>query len=133
MEADTVDDFLAHYGIKGMKWGVNRSKGSRPISKREQKQINKRADAQKRRRVLSDKDLDGLVRRLEQEKKLKSLVDDDLRPGKTATQKLLGNVGTKVVGAVVTGLAAYGVQQALTRSGFNLADAVKYMPLKPKK
>lgn len=130
---DTMDTFLAHYGIKGMKWGVRRDRGSRPISKREQKEINRRADAQKRRRVLSDKDLDSLVKRLDQEKKLKTLVDDDIRPGKTATQKLLGNVGTKVIGAVVTGLVAYSVQQAFTRSGFNLSDAVKLMPLKPKK
>jgi hypothetical protein len=37
--ADDLDDFLAHYGVKGMKWGVRKAEGSsgssptrRPIS-----------------------------------------------------------------------------------------------------
>ena len=85
--AEDVDNFLEHYGVKGMKWGVRRGviKSGKERTSREDKVRAKRKDAKRRRQVLSDKDLNGLVKRLEQEKKLKSLLEEDLAPGRTAT------------------------------------------------
>ena len=54
-----------------------------------------------------------LVKRLEQEKKLKSLLDEDLRPGRTAAKKLLSNAGTKVAGTVLAGAGVWAVKTAL--------------------
>lgn len=36
---DPVDDFLKHIGVKGMKWGVNRGKGSKVFKKASKKAI----------------------------------------------------------------------------------------------
>lgn len=110
-----VNDFLAHYGVKGMKWGVRRGvvKPGKQRTSREDKVRAKRKNAQRRRQTLKDKDLDQLVKRLEQEKKLKSLLDEDLRPGRTAAKKLLSNAGTKVAGTVLAGAGVWAVKTAL--------------------
>ena len=116
--ADDVDNFLEHYGVKGMKWGVSRSGGgsNKGRTSREDKVRAKRKDAKRRRQTLKDKDLDQLVKRLEQEKKLKNLLDEDLAPGRTATKKLLANAGTKVAGTVLAGAGVWAVKAALDGS-----------------
>lgn len=113
--ADDVEDFLEHYGVKGMKWGVKRGivKSGKERTSREDKVRAKRKDAKRRRQTLKDKDLDQLVMRLEQEKKLKSLLDEDLSPGRTVTKRLLANAGTKVVGTVLAGAGVWAVKTAL--------------------
>ena len=58
-------------------------------------------------------ELDGLVKRLEQEKKLKSLLENDLSPGRTMTKKLLSNAGTKVAGTILAGAGVWAVKTAL--------------------
>lgn len=116
--AETTDDFLEHYGVKGMKWGVKKGVVNARMARtnKEDKVRAKRKDAKRRRQVLSDKDLDGLVKRLEQEKKLKSLLDEDLAPGRTATKKILANAGTKVAGTVLAGAGVWAVKAAIDGS-----------------
>lgn len=115
---DSTDNFLAHYGVKGMKWGVRRGviKSGKERTNREEKVRASRKTSRTRRQTLSDKNLDQLVKRLEQEKKLKSLLDEDLSPGRTATKKLLANVGTKVAGTVLAGAGVWAIKSALDGS-----------------
>jgi hypothetical protein len=122
---EDVEDFLAHYGVKGMKWGVKRGivKSGKERTSREDKIRAKRKDAKRRRQVLSDKDLDGLVKRLEQEKKLKTLLDADLSPGRTVTKNLLANAGTKVAATVLAGAGVWAVKTAL-EGGFKNGSVV---------
>lgn len=121
------EESLKHYGVKGMKWGVSRASGSNGRTKREQKEVNRRVDAKKRRRVLSDKDLDGLVKRLEQEKKLKTLLDDDLSPGKNFANQITRNAGSKVLTAVAAGAGMYVVRGVLTKE-WGLGELASNIP-----
>jgi len=133
---DNVEDFLAHYGVEGMHWGVRKTVNGKPrtprYSKRELAERKRRKVASQKRRVLTDKDLDRLVDRLQKEKKLKDLTDHDLAPGRTVAKTLLTTAGTAVAAVVVTGAIKYGIKSALTRS-FSLKDAASYLIPKPKK
>lgn len=112
---DNIDNFLAHYGVKGMRWGVRRGiiKSGKERTNREEKVRASRKNSRTRRQTLSDKNLDQLVKRLEQEKKLKSLLDEDLSPGRAATKRVLSNVGTKIAGAALAGAGVWAVKTAL--------------------
>ena len=133
-----TDDFLEHYGIPGMRWGVRKStsSGSSGTAKkrRSSDQVKKddRKAAMTKRRTLSDKELDSRISRLEKERKLKSLTEDDISPGKTAVKNLIKNAGTKTASAVAAGAMLYAVKAAVTKS-FNIQDAVGYITPKPKR
>lgn len=112
-----TDDILEHFGVKGMQWGVSRSKaqlskarderkGRKDPSTPEGKEIQKRKTAAANRRLLNDKDLDQLVDRLRKEKSLKELVSADVEPGKAFASNIMSSSGNKVVKGVVTSAGA---------------------------
>jgi hypothetical protein len=129
-----VNDFLAHYGVKGMKWGVSKGLVSPGVqrTKKEEKIRTQRKDARRRRQTLSDKDLDKLVNRLQQEKKVKDLLDSDLSPGRTAVKKIVLSSTGVVAGVALAGGMKYGIKAALQRK-FDIAEAASYVIPKPKK
>lgn len=150
-------DYLVHYGVLGMKWGRSKkSRGSKSkrsearAKRRAEKKANKaanrrikkeRARASKNRRMLSDQELNSRIKRLETEKRLKQLTEEDVAPGKVVVKKVLKNSGDRLVSGVTgvgvgvgVGLASYGVRkQLLKRTGGNeeLADFIVPNP-KPK-
>lgn len=129
MSDEKVDAFLAHYGVRGMKWGVRKGIVNPRMQRtnKENKIRAERKDVRRKRQTLSDKDLEKYVKRLEAEKKLKTLLDDDLAPGKAAAQSVLRNSGTKVAGAVVAGGAMYVVRGLLTKN-WGLGELASNIP-----
>lgn len=83
-----VNDFLEHYGVKGMRWGRRKAR-SRP------------ADHPNRTR---GKNWDQLKDRFDKEKKLKALVREDLYPGRVRATAILKGSG-KILLPLIAGTA----------------------------
>lgn len=133
-KGDDMDDQLNHYGVPGMKWGRRKDRsrvngGGR--TRKETNARNSRADAKSRRRSISDSDLDKLVKRLEQEKKLRTLVNEDLHPGRSFVNNTIRQSGSVVAGTVATGVATYVVRGVLTKE-WGLKDLAANIPKRKK-
>lgn len=123
----SVNDFIEHYGVKGMKWGVrNKSRSSRDarVKKSRQKIVNKR-------RSLSDGDIKKYIARLSEEKKLKTLINEDIKPGRTIAKRIVSDSGQKVARTIIYGGSLYILKSALEKK-FDPAEAAKYLTPKPK-
>ena len=100
-----MDDALRHYGVKGMKWGVLKTKkrselsnNLKPVAKPKKSNgydaSHKVATDHMRAKYLSNEDLAARTKRLQLEKAY-----NDLRP-KTSTEKLINaslKIGTQVL------------------------------------
>lgn len=127
-------DFLSHYGVKGMRWGVSRTRAQldgRKKSPEEKAVRSERKATAKARRLIPDSDIDKAIERLSKEKKLKDLTDSDLSPGRKVAKTLLSESGQKAVRTVVSGALLYGAKLAIdAKFGPNAAS---YIAPKPKK
>lgn len=101
-----MDDTLCHYGVKGMKWGVLRTKkrselsnNLKPVAKPNKSNgydaTHRVATDHVRAKYLTNEDLAARTKRLQLEKAY-----NDLRP-KTATEKLI-NASLKIGAQVLT-------------------------------
>lgn len=137
-----MNNELYHHGVKGMRWGVrkaDKSSGSaRSKSPDRQAKEDRKSDS-KNRRLLSNAELDQKIQRLQKEKQLKDLTDEQLNPGKRIVSSTLTNVGTRVAGTVLAGTALWGIRAAVTKifDGTPYATAAKealsYIAPKPKR
>lgn len=98
------EDFLAHYGVKGMKWGVRRGKSNG--GRRKGEKVNPKA--------LSDAELKQRVDRLRLEDQFLNLQKStSTTEGKKFADELLKQSGKIATSAVIGGVASFTVQRYL--------------------
>jgi ribosomal protein S18 acetylase RimI-like enzyme len=119
-------DFLAHYGVKGMHWGVRRNNGNRPSSLRESShedfaratELHTRARSHGTR-VLSNKEMRDVIARMELEQKYSNLNVGEGKAGRSKVRK----EGGKFVGGVLRNVAQQAASEIL--KGHVMGHAVK--------
>lgn len=119
MTFDNADEVLAHYGVKGMKWGVRRNRSSsKPAASEDATRASEFAARAKKggSKTLSNKELQDLVTRmnLEQQyarlqppskksKAAKFVVDLLANAGKQQLNKVASDQAAKLVAGVLAG------------------------------
>lgn len=74
-----------------------------------------RKTASANRRQLTDTDVSNLVKRLESEKKLKTLIDQDVSPGRSFAKTVMSDAGKRALTTVATGTMLYGAKYAFDK------------------
>jgi hypothetical protein len=138
---DIEEDELYHHGVKGMKWGVRKSRGSSGTSSRKsraakktksyfakrkaakkkrikEEQVKKEAEQARKKRVseLSDKELQDRIARLQLEKTYKDLVKStqpQASSGKKFVTGVLEASGKNVAAQLTTYVMGRAVNKAL--------------------
>lgn len=123
-QVDLETGELYHYGVKGMKWGVRRArdwandgKVKRETAKRDNFEKRFQNAGDKRMSNLSNEQIKEKIERLQNEKKLKDLMNGDdrsyVRSGKKETSKLLLQNGRQVANM----MTSKAMQDALRKKG----------------
>lgn len=108
-------NYLEHYGVKGMRWGVRKAREKSSGVRR------KKASTKPKRRVrdMSDEELRKAISRLEMEKKYKELTT----PQKSKGQSFVNKVLTKSGEDIATQFASYALGTSLNNlAGKDIVD-----------
>ena len=112
--SDRLINFLAHYGVKGMKWGVRKRSGGNSGRTKFSRPANKLSNAEIKRRI----------DRLETEKKYDKLNKGETK-GKDFVEDVLSSVGRNVAKTVLTGASLLAIKTAVeAKFGAEAAAAV---------
>jgi hypothetical protein len=110
MQHSSVQEFIEHHGVKGMRWGVRtRGGGSRPS------RGTSRTVYGKHPKNLTSSELDKRIKRMETEKKYNELNKKDISRGHRIASEILTNSGRAVASTVLVGAALLGVRVALSK------------------
>ena len=126
---DISEFALEHHGVKGMKWGLRKrsktrvsSSGARSTSPNPSSKVSapttrdKRVKALKNRRELSDSDIKDFTSRLQSEKQLKALLDEDVSPGRTFIKKVMSDAGKQAATKLATNAMTYGTTKVMGKA-----------------
>lgn len=118
------ENVLAHYGIRGMHWGVRRyqnADGSLTSAGKQRYSEAKSITSQKKRSKMTDAELAERIKRLEKETKLKDLEKRNADDGKAYAKEILKDIGKRVITTAATGAILYG-GKVIISGGFDAGD-----------
>ena len=108
-----VDEFLEHYGVKGMRWGVrggaSKSGGGSPRFKNASKPDRAVTRFKKAPSKLSDSELQKRIQRLEAERKYNALNRRTVGNGEKLVSEVLTSSGRRIATTVVTNAGTLAV------------------------
>jgi len=105
---------LKHYGVKGMKWGVQRKRGSGGQVSKDHTESRKLL--KKSKMTLSNEEIKKVNKRLNLEKDLARMDPTAKGAGQRAVSKFLGQYGNAVV-AAAAGAAAGATISLIKKAG----------------
>ena len=122
---------LSHTGVLGMKWGIRKdrssgsssssdSSGSSSSSKGSKISGYDRKELAARRKTMTDKELNDAVNRLQTEKRLKELAQEDVSSGKKYAVSILTKIGKSAVETTATTIG----QTIGQETGKKIAEAI---------
>lgn len=107
------DDYFAHYGVKGMRWGIRKDRYSKKGTQRKDTRSEDRKRYEKLRSKkpseLSNKELKSAIYRHDLETKYKSLDRSTWGAGKT----FLAGTGSILLGVAVKEAVKIGVRKVI--------------------
>jgi hypothetical protein len=107
-------DFLEHFGVKGMHWGVRRGVGTPRAAASEDKaraqELASKVKSGGGHHVLSNKELEDLTKRMNLEQQYSRLNPTDVKKGEDAVRSGLGKVNL-TLDAINTGKRAFQTVQ----------------------
>lgn len=113
-------EFLAHFGKKGMRWGhrnkralININIGSHDHSSDD----HKNTEALKKKKIseMSNAELKAFNSRLQMEKQYKELTKKEISPGKKVVQEILGNAAKQTATSYAAKFMTQAVESALKK------------------
>lgn len=97
-----MSDYISHYGIKGMRWGIRRYQNKDgSLTQEGKRRYNKSEDAEEVERIrkkkiseMSNKELETAVRRMNLERQYKDLRSNEISNGKRKAKEVLDYANT---------------------------------------
>lgn len=114
MSTEAAEAFVAHYGVKGMRWGSRKAASS-----------TTRTTFSKAPSKLSTTELNARIKRMETEKKYNQLNRQDVSEGKQFVADVMKGAGRRVATTVLTGASLIAIKTAISsKFGEGVGEAV---------